>query len=278
MTSKHDTSISPRALHFAVAAALAALVFAPAHADDKSRKATAATEQAGSAAAAGKQGGAWLAAEREFFKDAARSSEKEIAAARLAREKTSSDRIRDLADKMERDHQSLLRQMQDTTVAMGIRDLDVAPTALASSGESGVREDISGRSGETAGSAAASGASTAAGTTAGAGSAMGGTGSGAGSATVAGGTASDDPMLRAHPDLVSLSRREGAEFDREFLAATVKDHEKRLDKFTKASTDKNLDARARDFAVQTLPTLRSHLEMVRMLRDDVSRQGGASGS
>jgi putative membrane protein len=69
-------------------------------------------------------------------------------------------------------------------------------------------------------------------------------------------------MLKDEEGMNKLSGLSGDAFDREYVNMMVKDHEKDVKEFEKASTNaKDSDVRA--FATKTLPTLREHLQQVR---------------
>jgi putative membrane protein len=62
-----------------------------------------------------------------------------------------------------------------------------------------------------------------------------------------------------------LSKLSGAEFDREYVKAMVEDHEKDVAEFQKqADSGTNADVKA--FAAKTLPTLKSHFEMIKAMQ------------
>lgn len=61
-----------------------------------------------------------------------------------------------------------------------------------------------------------------------------------------------------------LSRKSGADFDKEYVKAMVKDHEKDLKKFQKQA-NQGKDAEVKQFASQTVPMLQHHLEMAQRL-------------
>jgi putative membrane protein len=66
-----------------------------------------------------------------------------------------------------------------------------------------------------------------------------------------------------------LEKLSGADFDRQFMDAMVKDHEKDVKEFRKMSKDaKDPDVKA--WAAKTLPTLESHLEMARKVAANTS--------
>jgi putative membrane protein len=67
-----------------------------------------------------------------------------------------------------------------------------------------------------------------------------------------------------------LSKLSGAEFDKEYISAMVKDHEEDVKEFqTQANEGTDPDVKA--FAAKTLPTLQSHLQMAR----DAAKKVGA---
>jgi len=59
-----------------------------------------------------------------------------------------------------------------------------------------------------------------------------------------------------------LSKLSGAEFDKEYVKGMVADHEKDVAEFKKQSTAAK-DADLKAFATKTLPTLESHLSMIK---------------
>jgi putative membrane protein len=61
--------------------------------------------------------------------------------------------------------------------------------------------------------------------------------------------------------LDDLNKLSGAEFDKEYVEAMVEDHETDVDLF-EDNTD-NSDADIKAFTTKTLPTLKSHLEMIK---------------
>lgn len=63
-------------------------------------------------------------------------------------------------------------------------------------------------------------------------------------------------------DLQGLS---GAEFDKEYVNAMVKDHEATVQLFEKQAED-NSDADTKGFAAKNLPTLRMHLDMIKKIQ------------
>lgn len=71
-----------------------------------------------------------------------------------------------------------------------------------------------------------------------------------------------------HDRLIKLS---GADFDREYMREMVKDHDKDVAMFEKASQSSR-DADLKNWAAQTLPTLREHQKMAR----DIASKVGAT--
>jgi putative membrane protein len=62
-----------------------------------------------------------------------------------------------------------------------------------------------------------------------------------------------------------LKTLSGAEFDKAYVEAMVKDHEKDVSEFEKQSTDAK-DADVKAFAAKTLPTLKKHLEKIKEIQ------------
>jgi putative membrane protein len=71
-----------------------------------------------------------------------------------------------------------------------------------------------------------------------------------------------------------LTDLSGANFDRQFVDAMVKDHQKAVAAFEQQTTSS--DAQVKAFAAKTLPTLRHHLEEAQRLQKTVG--AGASSS
>jgi putative membrane protein len=72
-------------------------------------------------------------------------------------------------------------------------------------------------------------------------------------------------VLPAHKQLMEkLSKLSGAEFDKEYVAAMVADHEKDVAAFENVSKTA-ADADVKAFATKTLPTLKMHLEMIKAM-------------
>lgn len=75
--------------------------------------------------------------------------------------------------------------------------------------------------------------------------------------------------------LNKFTRMEGAEFEREYMAQLVKDHQKDIKLFEKHAKNSQNEA-FKTFAQQQLPVLRHHLEVVQKAQS--SMEGGQQGS
>jgi len=63
-----------------------------------------------------------------------------------------------------------------------------------------------------------------------------------------------------------LSALSGAEFDKEYVKAMVEDHEKDVEEF-KAQAESGTDEDIKAFAAKNLPTLQSHLDMIKGIQN-----------
>jgi putative membrane protein len=72
--------------------------------------------------------------------------------------------------------------------------------------------------------------------------------------------------------IAKLETLEGAAFDREYMAAMVKDHDKDVSLFEKQAKS-GRDAALQAFAEKTLPTLREHQKMAKQINAKVSTKG-----
>ncbi len=72
-------------------------------------------------------------------------------------------------------------------------------------------------------------------------------------------------VLPAHKQLMDkLAKSSGADFDKEYVAAMLEAHEKDVTAFENVSKTAG-DADVKDFATKTLPTLKMHLETIKVL-------------
>lgn len=80
-------------------------------------------------------------------------------------------------------------------------------------------------------------------------------------------------MDRKHKELLAkLSKMSGAEFDREYMNAMIKDHQKDIKEYSRQA-NKGKDPELKAFASKTLPVLKEHLK----LAQDIAGKGGQSG-
>ena len=77
------------------------------------------------------------------------------------------------------------------------------------------------------------------------------------------------PGRKAQSEQDRLSKASGSTFDREYVKMTVKDHEKDVAAFKRASKDaKDPDVKA--WAAKTLPTLEDHLKSIKQIESQVA--------
>jgi putative membrane protein len=82
-----------------------------------------------------------------------------------------------------------------------------------------------------------------------------------------------DQVKAKHQGMIAkLEKLEGAAFDREYMSAMVKDHDKDVSLFEKQAKN-GRDAALRAFAEKTLPTLREHQKMAKQINAKVSAKG-----
>ncbi|WP_345953583.1 DUF4142 domain-containing protein [Mucilaginibacter sp. PAMB04168] len=66
--------------------------------------------------------------------------------------------------------------------------------------------------------------------------------------------------------MADLQKKSGADFDKAYVDAMVKDHDKDVSLFEKASTDAK-DPELKSFAVKTLPVLKMHQQHIKVIQD-----------
>lgn len=66
--------------------------------------------------------------------------------------------------------------------------------------------------------------------------------------------------------ITELTKKKGAEFDKDYMELMVEDHEEDIRKFEKASKDAS-DPDIKEFATKTLPVLRKHLDAAKKIKD-----------
>lgn len=75
-----------------------------------------------------------------------------------------------------------------------------------------------------------------------------------------------------HQDLYErLSKMSGPDFDREYMDAMVKDHQKDVSEFQEQANSKNGDSAAKQFASETLPTLEKHLDRAKTIKKELEK-------
>ncbi len=87
--------------------------------------------------------------------------------------------------------------------------------------------------------------------------------------------AKDHQAMMEHQKMKEkLSKLSGAEFDKAYMSAIVKDHEKAVAMYEKVAKDSK-DADVKAWATKTLPTLKEHWQMA---RDTAAKVGAKMGS
>jgi putative membrane protein len=181
--------------------------------------------------------GALSSSDKKFIMDVAHDGMKEIETARLALEKASSDEVKQYAQRLIDDHTKAGDELMQLASQKGVTmDHDMAMKHDADSMKQTSSTDPAAKSTDTSG---------------------------------AGHKAEMDKEHAAAMN--KLSSLSGTQFDKEFIRAAVKDHEKAVKAFEKESTKAD-DADVRAFATKTLPTLQEHLQMARDL--DKKMSGG----
>jgi len=79
-----------------------------------------------------------------------------------------------------------------------------------------------------------------------------------------------EPSLVAQGKDKMLDAKSGADFDKAFVDAMVKDHKDAVKAFEKAANEAK-DAEVKAFATKTLPTLKHHLSMAEALQQKVGK-------
>ena len=69
-----------------------------------------------------------------------------------------------------------------------------------------------------------------------------------------------------------LSKLSGAEFDKEYVKAMVKDHKDDIEDFEKQAK-RGEDPELKNWAAQTMPVLQEHLKMAQALEEQLKNQG-----
>jgi putative membrane protein len=74
----------------------------------------------------------------------------------------------------------------------------------------------------------------------------------------------------------NLGKKQGADFDKDYMDLMVKDHKSTIDLF-EDTVKKSEDAEVKKFASATLPTLQEHLKLAQALQDKVKKSGSTAG-
>jgi putative membrane protein len=84
-----------------------------------------------------------------------------------------------------------------------------------------------------------------------------------------------EPSADAAKDYDSMSKLSGSEFDKEFTAHMIKDHEKDIAAYRDEAKDGS-EPQVAAYAQQTLPTLQKHLETAQTIEKDLKGKGSRS--
>jgi putative membrane protein len=76
------------------------------------------------------------------------------------------------------------------------------------------------------------------------------------------------PTKAHHGEMDKLNKLSGADFDKQYMAHMVSDHQKNVAEFKKASESAQ-DGEVKAFASKTLPTLQEHLSRAQSINDSV---------
>jgi putative membrane protein len=90
-------------------------------------------------------------------------------------------------------------------------------------------------------------------------------------------TVPDSPGPKHQSMYEKLSKMQGADFDKAYVKAMVKDHEEDVKDFQKEA-DKGKDEQIKGYASSTLPVLQQHLDKVKALQGKVSGGSGSKGT
>lgn len=81
----------------------------------------------------------------------------------------------------------------------------------------------------------------------------------------------DEPGKMHKQEAQQLSQFEGEQFDRQYVQTMVQGHKKAIEKFEQQAQSAQ-DPEVKQYAKQTLPTLRAHLEMGQQLQQQMQAQ------
>jgi putative membrane protein len=190
--------------------------------------------------------------DQAFLKKAARDNVNEVKMARMAEDRSTNQAVKDFARRLETDHTNCAQQVASLAQSKGITVATI--------------DSLGGTSGST-GTAARSTTD------------ENGTTSSSSTTTKNGSTTTSSSSTTTsnsgYGHMGKLSNATGAQFDREYVKMQVADHEKDIKEFERASNDSHLSSDVRNFAQQTLPTLRDHLQMAKSLQAQVGTSSGS---
>lgn len=204
--------------------------------------------------------------EKKFLTKVSKSTPKEIAMAQLAVERASNPQVKSYAQQIISDHQQMSQQLVQLAQSKGVELENQAQLTSMGSGQGSSQYGTS-----TASTGSATG-SDAAGTT-GAGTST--TGSAGMTASTGATGASGSSTHALSEDITSdrhyrnLSKKSGAEFDKEFVSTMVDQHKKDLKLFQEQAEDAE-DSAIRSFASQHAPVLQGHLDRAQTLNQSVA--------
>lgn len=195
------------------------------------------------------------AKDHAFVTQALQSGQEEVAMAQLAQERASDAKVKDLAARIERDHQKLNAKLQKVggqAVAMGDRNSSMGTDRDAMTNDDldnplDMEDDADADAGDDA--------------------------STKGTVGHAARTAAHGEMEHAMPKSADMKRMHdlhGAEFDRAYVQMQAQKHQASIDKFTAASRDGSHSQAVQALARDALPTLREHERLARSLQNSLA--------
>lgn len=205
--------------------------------------------------------------EKKFLTKVAKSTPKEIAMAQLAVERASDPQVKSYAQQIIADHQQMSEQLVQLAQSKGVELENQAQLTSGGAGQ-GASHYGTGTASTGSGSGTRAGADTT-----GAGSHQSGSTGMTASTTATGASGSSTHALSE--DITSdrhyrnLSKKSGAEFDKEFVSMMVEDHKKDLKLFQEQAEDAE-DSAIRSFASQHAPVLQGHLDRAQTLSQSVA--------
>jgi putative membrane protein len=215
--------------------------------------------------------------DRKFIMEAAHGGMMEVQLGRMAADKATNADVKQFGQRMVDDHSRANSELMTLASQKGI--------TLPASGDTGMMNQTDQSSSTTTTTAQTTDQQTSAGSST---SGQQGSTSGQQGSTTSGQQSSTDmsatgqrharvnensgATLDDQKSMNKLSGLSGDAFDREYVNMMVKDHEKDVKEFERAST-KAKDPDVRAFAAKTLPTLREHLQQVRDIQSRMKSSG-----